>query len=86
MENERIRLTREEVEYIQDLNQSLEEITFQIGHLEIRKLEINKEREKLETSLNDLVIRDKNFTKEIFDKYGEGNIDFKTGEFLKIKK
>ena len=59
IEYEKIRLTREEVEYIQDLNKNLEEITFQMGHLEIRKIDINKERDKLETSLNELVIKNR---------------------------
>lgn len=84
--SERIRLTREELEEIQNLNNKLEEITFQMGHLEIRKLKIDAERTKLENDLNELSNKDQQFSIEIVNKYGEGKIDFTTGEFIKNQK
>lgn len=80
---DKVYLTPEEKEIIQDLQTSESELITRIGELEIN-IELLKIKKSEELSkISDLNKRKTQLGKELQDKYGEGSINLETGEFIK---
>jgi len=80
---DKVYLTPEEKEIIQDLQTSESELITRIGELEINiELLKNKKSEEL-LKISDLNKRKTQIAKKLQDKYGEGSINLETGEFIK---
>ncbi len=81
MENPK--LSKEELQKINDLRSKENQITFELGQLEISRLNIEARKSNLTEQF--LLLR-KDQTKlgqDLQDKYGEGTIDIDSGEFIK---
>jgi cysteine sulfinate desulfinase/cysteine desulfurase-like protein len=73
---EKIKLQKEEIQKLKEIQTKANEIIFALGNLEAQKLAIIPQLEEAREE------RDK-FGKELQDKYGNGNIDLETGTFTK---
>lgn len=74
-------LTSEELFLIKKLNDQREKIKFQLGNLEYELQLLNQEKNKV---IQELYILEENLIKagkELQEKYGEGALNLKTGEF-----
>lgn len=80
---EQIFLTQEELQQVTNLNAERADLITKFGAIEydIQNLELDKE--KLVSELDDLNKRSVNLGNELQVKYGEGNINIETGEFMK---
>ena len=80
---EQIFLTQEELQQVTNLNAERADLITKFGTIEydIQNLELDKE--KLVSELDDLNKRSVNLGNELQVKYGEGNINIETGEFVK---
>ena len=69
-----IKLQKEEIKSLNSTQDSLNQIIFALGQLDIQKLEFEEQYKAILTKQNKLV-------RELEDKYGEGKLNLNTGEF-----
>ena len=74
----------EEINKIESLQQELNQVTFQLGQLEISKIRLKKSEEQLLDILNEVEKKEKDLASELNKKYGRGTLDTKTGNFTPI--
>ena len=79
---ENTKLTVEEIEKLQELQQSNAAVATELGSLEITKLQIEARREEVVKYFTELKQEENTFGKELSDKYGNGTIDLEKGEFI----
>jgi hypothetical protein len=73
------KVTNEELKELEDFQQNINVITYQLGQLALRKLNINEEEEVLETRYKQLLLEEKEIGDKLKEKYGDASIDLKTG-------
>ena len=81
---EKIVLTQEELQVVQDIQNDGQFITQQFGILEVQIQDLEIQKDDLVESLKNLKVREINFLTEIESKYGKGSINVETGEFVKL--
>ena len=78
------KFTPEELQELQEMQTKLQELTFQLGRLHLTKINLKKQEELLENRLTTLNKEEADMAKNLTDKYGKGNLDLETGEFVPI--
>jgi predicted transcriptional regulator len=73
------KVTDEELKELENFQQNINIITYQLGQLALRKLNINEEEEVLETRYKQLLLEEKEIGDKLKEKYGDASIDLKTG-------
>lgn len=76
------KLTREELEKLQEIQQKNQALVNELGQIGLAQLNIDKRQENAETYLENLRKEESTFAKELEDKYGTGSIDLEKGEFI----
>ena len=87
-----IKLTKDEIENIKNLRENFNNITVQLGELELSRIQTEQRLEQiqtdkltLETRYNELAMMEKNVVNELQSKYGVGSLDLTTGVFTPQK-
>jgi 3-dehydroquinate dehydratase len=80
---EKIVLTQEELNELNQLQEQRQTITGDFGIVELRIQELELQKEKIIEILNQQQDQETQFGQKIQDKYGEGTININTGEFTK---
>ena len=80
---EKIVLTQEELDKLNQLHKQRQDITGDFGIVEFRIQELELQKEKIIEILNQLKDQEEQFGQKIQDKYGDGSININTGEFIK---
>jgi len=80
---EKIVLTQEELNELNQLQEQRQTITGDFGIVELRIQELELQKEKIIETLNQQQDQETQFGQKIQDKYGEGTININTGEFIK---
>ena len=75
----------EELNEIKALRIELNQITFQLGQININKIRIENTEAIIKKELLDLEKKEQNIAKKLSDKYGKGSIDIETGTFIPAK-
>lgn len=75
------KLTEEEIKDLRDLQQQSANLTQQLGSIEVAKLNLKSQREKVEEALEELRIKEQDLSQKLFDTYGNGSLDLEKGEF-----
>jgi hypothetical protein len=75
------KLTSEEIEKLQEIQQKNAAVATELGNLEITKLQLEARKGDVIKFYNDLKEEEQTFGKELSDKYGNGSIDLEKGEF-----
>lgn len=90
MESNTIKLTQEELDNISALRNEILENVEILGRLNIKRHFMQKEMSEVEFDLaahlqksEELDIKERELTNSIIEKYGEGNLDFVTGEYTR---
>ena len=83
--SEKIKLSKEELEILQGYQQKQNQITFNLGSIDIQKALLEGQRGAILENLADLQEKSNKTAKELQDKYGEGNINLETGEFTLVE-
>ena len=73
------KVTDEELKELENFQQNINVITYQLGQLTLRKLNINEEEEVLKTRYKQLLLEEKELGDKLKEKYGNAKIDLKTG-------
>jgi hypothetical protein len=76
-----IKLSEEELKTLRDYQKTQNQITFNLGNVDIQKAILEGQRSQILDNLASLQEKSNKTAKELQDKYGEGNIDLETGEF-----
>ncbi len=76
-----IKLSEEELKTLRDYQKKQNQITFNLGNVDIQKAILEGQRSQILDNLASLQEKSNKTAKELQDKYGEGNIDLETGEF-----
>jgi hypothetical protein len=76
------KLTSEEIEKLQEIQQKNAAVATELGNLEITKLQLEARKGDVIKFYNDLKEEEQTLGKELSDKYGNGSIDLEKGEFI----
>jgi hypothetical protein len=79
---ENTKLTIEEVEKLQEIQQKNAAVASELGNLEITKLQVEARKAEVVEFFNKLKEEEQTFGKELSEKYGNGSIDIEKGEFI----
>jgi hypothetical protein len=79
---EPIKMTAEEIEKFQSIQQKNNLVVNELGAIELAKLQIERRRTEALNFLTSLREEEQAFGKELSEKYGDGSIDLEKGEFL----
>lgn len=84
-----LKLSEQELQKVQELQTKYAEITAQLGQIKIESIIINEQLKRLNTLEDSLAAKylaiqteEEQFAKLISEKYGNGDINIETGEFL----
>ena len=80
-----IKLTEEELTILRDYQQKQNNITFNLGNVDIQKAILEGQRSTILEDLANLQEKSNKTAKELQDKYGDGNIDLETGECTTVE-
>ena len=88
--SETIKLSKEELEKIKEIQQKYFDLQTQLGQSAISKLRLaqqieslNKHEESLSSQYSDIQNFEQDFMKQMTEKYGEGTLNPQTGEYIK---
>ena len=79
------KFTKEELQELEEIRVKLSDLSFQLGRLQISKINLKKRESYLENELNNLNKVESDLAKKLTDKYGKGNLDLETGEFIPVE-
>tara|TARA_Y100000004_G_scaffold177558_1_gene219260 strand:+ start:313 stop:567 length:255 start_codon:yes stop_codon:yes gene_type:complete len=76
------KVTEEELKDLENFQQNINLITYQLGQLALRRLNLEKEEENLEIQYDQILLEEKELGDRLKEKYGSAQIDLKTGEII----
>ena len=76
------KVTDEELKQISEFQTSIDRITINLGQLSLKKLSLDKEEDYLESEYEKILEKEKQLGDNLKEKYGEAQIDLKTGEIV----
>ena len=76
------KITEEELKELENFQQTINTITFQLGQLSLRKLNLESEENNLKNQYSSLLQTEKKVGDKLKEKYGDSQIDLKTGELI----
>ena len=79
---EPIKLAEEDIESLRQFRQKYFDIVNQFGQLEVTRVSLDKSKEVLVGELEELATREEEITSEFESKYGIGEVNLETGEFI----
>jgi hypothetical protein len=74
------KVTEEELKEIEEFQQKISVVTYQLGQLTLKKLNLKKEEEVVNAQYEQLLLQEKELGDKLQEKYGTAQIDLKTGE------
>jgi hypothetical protein len=74
------KVTQEELQGIQDAERQIQDVTYQLGDLQLVKLNIEKNEEALKQKFQSIIDQRNVLVSELKEKYGDVSIDKNTGE------
>lgn len=83
--SKKIKLTDKELKVLKEYQFTQNQVTFELGNLDIQKALLEGQRSAILEKLADLQEKSNKTAKELQEKYGEGNINIDTGEFTTVK-
>ena len=79
---EKIVLTTDELQSLKSFQSTRSQIINDFGIIEFQIQELKTQKEMLVGTLANLKVEENKVSQELQDKYGEGNIDLTSGEFV----
>ena len=80
MENKK--LSKEELQSLKDNQTESSNLVFQLGQVDVQRSILEGQRSEVLSKLGDLQDSQNKLAKELQEKYGDGNINLETGEFI----
>ena len=76
------KITEEELKELENFQQTINTITFQLGQISLGKLNLENEENNLKNQYSSLLQTEKELGDRLKEKYGNSQIDLKTGELI----
>ena len=77
-------LTTEELQALKSFQTTRSQIINDFGIIEFQTQELKAQKEMVLKALSDLKIEENKVSQQLQEKYGEGNIDLNSGEFISL--
>jgi hypothetical protein len=77
-------LTTDELQSLKSFQSTRSQIVNDFGIIEFQIQELKTQKEMLVKALANLKVEENKVSQELQDKYGEGNIDLTSGEFVSV--
>jgi hypothetical protein len=77
-------LTTEELQSLKGFQTTRSQIINDFGIIEFQIQELKSQKEMITKVLSDLKIEENKVSQQLQEKYGEGNIDLNSGEFISL--
>ena len=77
-------LTPEEKSKLEEIQNKTQQLILELGEIEMVKLQIDKRYIQAKDFLEDISNQEKEFTKNLFTKYGKVNLNPETGEITEL--
>tara|TARA_R110000744_G_scaffold134878_1_gene244150 strand:+ start:286 stop:555 length:270 start_codon:yes stop_codon:yes gene_type:complete len=84
-ETNTVKLTTEDIENLNNLRVKTSELTFQRGQMGIAEDNIKRQLNQLADQFNELYTTENTISKELFEKYGKGEVNLEKGTFVKTE-
>jgi hypothetical protein len=78
-------LTTDELQSLKNFQSTRNQIINDFGIIEFQIQELKTQKEMLVKALANLKVEENKVSQELQEKYGEGNIDLTSGEFISVK-
>lgn len=78
------KMLQEEIDKLNEFRQKEGYLIQSLGDLEIKLILINQQKENLKTQTLSLQQEQNEYAKKLQEKYGDGNINIETGEFIPL--
>jgi len=82
-ESNTVKLDTEEITQLNDLRVKSSELTFQRGQIGIAEDNIKRQLNQLAEQFNEMYSTENTLSKELFEKYGKGEVNLEKGVFVK---
>ena len=79
------KVTEEELKEIEQFQRNINELTFQLGQIALRRMDLDQQEEILESKHLELLKEERQLGDKLKEKYGTAQIDLKTGELKTIE-
>jgi len=79
-----IKFTEEELQTLQNLQSTYNQITLAMGQVSLQKIQLEKREESILNTLSEVKEKENTLAKELTDKYGKGSLNIETGDFTPI--
>jgi len=76
------KFTTEELTELKDIRKRFSDISYKLGQIEMQIITLGQDKIKLVSSFNETIEKEKEIAKKLLDKYGKGQIDIDSGEFI----
>ena len=76
------KVSEEELKEIEAFQQNVNLITYQLGQIALQRLSLEKQEEALELQHEQLLKQEKQLGDKLKEKYGNSQIDLKTGDII----
>lgn len=76
------KITDEELKELTDFQQNINVVTYQLGQIELSQHNLNKEKEIVIAQYEQLLLKEKELGDRLKEKYGNSQLDLKTGEII----
>jgi len=76
------KLSKEELQSLKDNQTESSNLVFQLGQVDVQRSILEGQRSEVLSKLGDLQDSQNKLAKELQEKYGDGNINLETGEFI----
>ena len=76
------KVTEEELKEIENFQQNVNLITYQLGQIALQRLSLKQQEKALELQHEQLLKQEKQLGDQLKEKYGNSQIDLKTGEII----
>ena len=80
-----IKFTDEELKKLQDVKQTYERLTINLGQLGMQRINLEMQEKTLKDKLDKLMETERELAKTFSTKYGQGQLDINTGKFTPVK-
>lgn len=81
---EKTYLTEEEKQQLQTIQQSTQDIIFELGEIELMKIQLETRYESSKQTLKNIIESENIFNNTILEKYGKVKIDISTNELTPL--
>ncbi len=79
------KLSQEELQQIQDIQNKSQSLTIELGQIELIKIQLKSRRDNAEEFLKELAQEEKLLAEALEAAYGKGSINLEKGEFIPLE-